>query len=193
MAPKPSMSSEGSKRRPRLAKLKPAGTRRPQCRPAGEAESWHARRGAAAARSTTVSATPGRSPPPPSSARSRHRGVARVAWICSWSRRWRRRPETAGARAASICSRRPAATTTPSDADQRTPKAQQGQASVRPVSIVRAGIGATSPLRRNGGGAEDAAVWLMLFSRRSRRGCLSSGSMNRHRSRSRSARRRSTC
>ena len=66
----------------------------------------------------------------------------------------------------SIASRKLAATKTPRMLTRNTHSISQGQGSVCPVSMVSAGIGATSPPETMEAEAE-AAVWLMLFSRNS--------------------------
>ncbi len=65
----------------------------------------------------------------------------------------------------SMASRKPAATNTPRIETRNTQTISQNQGSVCPVSMVSAGIGATSPPDTMEADAE-AAVWLMLFSRR---------------------------
>ena len=63
----------------------------------------------------------------------------------------------------SICRRSPSATITPIRLTQKVQKASTAQVNCSPVSRVRAGIGATSPAETMEA-AEEAEVWLMLFS-----------------------------
>ena len=120
---------------------------------------------AAAPRSTislTMPATSGRAQQSRAGATRR-----RASWRGSRarSRRWRRRPETAAARAPASLRAKLAATKTPRMLTRNTHSISQGQGSVCPVSMVSAGIGATSPPETMEADAE-AAVWLMLFSRK---------------------------
>ncbi len=155
IAPKPSMSSDGSRTKPRLAAVTP------ETAPPFSAPSGSARRGSVTAASRSLSAPEATAPP--ASTLSRRAASLPCAWI---SRIVSAVATPAGKRSrsrSSIWLRSPAATTTPSMLTTNTQIASIGQGRIWPVSMASAGIGATSPPEMIEA-EDDAAVWFMLFS-----------------------------
>ncbi len=161
MMPKPNISSDGSSAKPRFPSETPAGPA-PRRSPARGSVAGRARRGIAAT-SPSKSFTPAATTAPANRTRSRATASTPWLWICcivsavATPAGKRRRSRS------SIWLRSPAATTMPSALTENTQKISSGQGRICPVRSVKAGMGATRPPEMIEA-ADDAAVWLMLFS-----------------------------